>query len=257
MTSRLGKTIIGAILLIPLVVFVVDFGHVYFAHVPDAPQIQLIHRTQVTLFTIALLCGGGFMFLVIYSHLRGSMRERAETLRPGWNRSVFGAFITFVALSMVVTVIVSGGGLARMGRAPNAAGMQSAGGAAPQHLDVRVVAHQWAWKFHYDNPAVGDKYTFYAPAGTYIHATIVSEDVVHSFSMQALGIKVDAVPGQENEYWFETPSTPGTYQINCAELCGSGHSQMKAQFVVMPKDKFAQWASQNGGNFTATAQGGS
>ncbi|MFB6131507.1 MAG: cytochrome c oxidase subunit II [Salinigranum sp.] len=256
MTNRLTKALIGIVLFIPLLVFVGDFGAIYFEEVPNAPQIQAIYNNKVTLFTIALVCGGIVMFLVIYLHLKNSSRERAEPIRPGWNRSMFMVFIAFVVMTMVVTVLVSGGTLAEMGRAPSAVQGPNAATTAPQHLEVRVIAHQWAWKFHYNNPNVGDKYTFRAPAGTYVHVNVVSQDVAHSFSMQALGIKVDAIPGQENSYWFKTPAEPGTYQINCAELCGSGHSQMKASFVVMPKNKFASWASQNGGNFTATSEGG-
>jgi len=256
MTSRLRKGIIGLVLFVPLLVFLADFGDIYFRSVPDAPQIQTIHATKVTLFTIAIIGGGTFMFLVIYSHIRGSSRTVPEPIKPGEHRTLFGVFLSVVTLLMVVTVLLSAGGLATMGRAPST-DAATAGQASP-HLDVQVVAHQWAWKFNYRNPNVGGKYTLRVPAGTYVHLHVTSTDVDHSFSSQELGIKIDAIPGQTNDYWFKTPANKGTYQINCAELCGAGHSHMKAQLIVMPRKKFTQWAKQQGGNFTyPNSQGGS
>lgn len=256
MTNRIWKGVIALILLTPLAVFVFDFGDIYVSPpVPSAPQIQTIRHMKVVLFTIALIGGGGFMLLVIYSHTRGSFRETAAKLQPGWNRTIFGSFIGVVTLIMAITILMNGGALAQMGTAPAAGGHAGPAG-NPQHLDVDVVAHQWAFKFHYNNPSVGDKYVFHAPADTWIKVRVTSTDVVHSFSMQRLGIKVDAVPGQENIYWFKAPAKPGTYQINCAELCGSGHSQMKAQFVVESPQKFSTWAQQQGGNFSVSGNGG-
>jgi cytochrome c oxidase subunit 2 len=50
----------------------------------------------------------------------------------------------------------------------------------------------------------------------------------------------DVIPGMEIPIWFEARST-GSYQIGCAQLCGLGHYEMKAKFIVDSKKDFQRW----------------
>lgn len=61
------------------------------------------------------------------------------------------------------------------------------------------------------------------PYGTEIQCIITSIDVIHSFSIPELGIKIDAVPGRLNSVNFEILK-PGVYFGQCSEICGTGHS---------------------------------
>jgi cytochrome c oxidase subunit 2 len=70
---------------------------------------------------------------------------------------------------------------------------------------------------------------------------ISSRDVIHSFKVIALRITQDAIPGMRIPIWFR-PTTEGRYQINCAQLCGNGHSQMSLGFIIVEsQEKFDKW----------------
>lgn len=77
---------------------------------------------------------------------------------------------------------------------------------------------------------------------------ITSRDVIHSFKIIALRITQDAIPGMRVPIWFR-PTQEGRYQINCAQLCGSGHYSMAVGFLIVEsQDAFDKWlASKTGG----------
>ena len=65
------------------------------------------------------------------------------------------------------------------------------------------------------------------PTNTTVVLKITSSDVIHSWWIPKLGGKADAVPGHTNETWFKI-SKAGTYEGQCAELCGDNHADMRA-----------------------------
>lgn len=71
--------------------------------------------------------------------------------------------------------------------------------------------------------AWGDSYCFY----------VTSADVIHSFRIPFLGVKVDAVPGRINQFPF-IPDSCGRHVGYCSELCGAGHAYMPIVLEVVP-----------------------
>jgi cytochrome c oxidase subunit 2 len=70
---------------------------------------------------------------------------------------------------------------------------------------------------------------------------VSSRDVIHSFKVVAMRACQDAIPGLRIPCWFQ-PTKTGRYQINCAQLCGSGHSGMTGGFLtVESEDDFKKW----------------
>jgi cytochrome c oxidase subunit 2 len=70
---------------------------------------------------------------------------------------------------------------------------------------------------------------------------ISSKDVIHSFKVIAMRVTQDAIPGLRIPIHF-TPTQEGRYQINCAQLCGNGHSGMSAGFMVVEsQEAFNKW----------------
>jgi cytochrome c oxidase subunit 2 len=108
--------------------------------------------------------------------------------------------------------------------------------------DVYVMGKKWMWKFAYpDGPnAIG---TLHVPADRPVRLLITSRDVIHSFYVPDFRVKMDALPGRYTEVWFEA-TKPGRYQILCAEYCGTWHSQMWGEVVVMPPAAFDDWMTQ-------------
>jgi cytochrome c oxidase subunit 2 len=96
-----------------------------------------------------------------------------------------------------------------------------------------------------DNPMV-------VPTGTVIRIQIIGNDVIHSFNIPALGVKLDAIPGRLNEIWF-LADREGIYYGECSELCGQspsgdpndlhGHAYMPIEVRAVSPDKFTAWAA--------------
>ena len=76
-----------------------------------------------------------------------------------------------------------------------------------------------------------------------VRVRIRSKDVLHSFFIPAFRVKQDAVPGMTVEIWF-TPTSEGTYEIACAELCGIGHYIMRGKVVVESAEAVLTWLAQ-------------
>ncbi|PRX97050.1 cytochrome c oxidase subunit II [Allonocardiopsis opalescens] len=77
----------------------------------------------------------------------------------------------------------------------------------------------------------------YLPEGQVVRFNLYSPDVIHSFWIPAFLFKLDVIPGQINTFQV-IPTTPGTYEGRCAELCGVDHSQMLFQAHVVEGDAF-------------------
>ncbi|HEY8432868.1 MAG TPA: cytochrome c oxidase subunit II [Sandaracinaceae bacterium] len=113
---------------------------------------------------------------------------------------------------------------------------------------VRVIAQQWAWTFVHPGPDgrldTEDDITttdeLHVSVGTLYHYELEARDVVHSFSVPAFRLKQDAVPGRRIVGWFE-PTRTGTFDIQCAEICGIGHGLMGARVVIETPEEHAAW----------------
>jgi cytochrome c oxidase subunit II len=132
---------------------------------------------------------------------------------------------------------------------------------------VRVLAQQFQWNFHYPgadgkfgrtdpakisdetinyigldttDPAAADDavvQTLITEVNRPVSMILMSRDVTHSFWVPPLRFKQDAVPGLEIPVHF-TPNKVGRYEIACAELCGQQHYKMRSYMLVLPKDEY-------------------
>lgn len=120
-----------------------------------------------------------------------------------------------------------------------------------QANDVYVVAKQWMWELQH---AEGKREinTLHVPLGEPIRLTMVSQDVIHSFYVPAFRIKQDVLPERYTTTWFQA-TTPGTYRLFCAEYCGTLHSGMLGEVIVMEPDAYRSWLGVNGGEAPAAA----
>jgi cytochrome c oxidase subunit 2 len=84
------------------------------------------------------------------------------------------------------------------------------------------------------------------PVDTNVIVSVTSLDVIHSFKVPALRITQDAIPGLRIPIHFKATKA-GTYQINCAQLCGVGHSTMKGTLKIVPPAEFATWLKSKAG----------
>jgi cytochrome c oxidase subunit 2 len=147
-------------------------------------------------------------------------------------------------------------------------------------LSVQVVAQQFDWNFRYAGkdgvfgkqdmnlvtetnmfgivPAdangkddVQVATTIHVPVNRPVILYLTSKDVIHSFKVIALRVTQDAIPGMRIPTWFKA-TKEGTYQINCAQLCGNGHFAMsRGMLIVESQEKFDKWLASKQGAATS------
>ena len=117
-------------------------------------------------------------------------------------------------------------------------------------MNIYVVGKQWMWKAEHPG-GQHEINALHVPVGQPIQLTLISQDVFHSFSVPAFRVKREAIPGRYNTVWFEATKT-GTYHLFCTQYCGTNHSQMVGDVIVMTPDDFKAWlAGSTSGNSLA------
>ena len=147
-------------------------------------------------------------------------------------------------------------------------------GRIPQaEMTLKVTGYQWYWGYEYpdqgnvsfnaniipeaeidaskgqrrlletDNEVV-------LPIDTVIRVQVTANDVIHSWTVPAFGVKKDAVPGRLNEAWFKITKA-GIYYGQCSEICGTGHAYMPIKVRAVSKEDFAAWATEAKTKFSA------
>jgi cytochrome c oxidase subunit II len=107
--------------------------------------------------------------------------------------------------------------------------------------EIYVVAKQWMWKLqHEEGPREINE--LHVPVGRDVKMIMTSQDVIHSFYVPAFRIKQDVLPGRYTTAWFRATKA-GTYHLFCAEYCGTMHSGMIGQVVVMEPAQYEAWMS--------------
>ncbi len=137
-------------------------------------------------------------------------------------------------------------------------------GVAPE-LTVKVIGHQWYWSYEYtdlhpflqnylvDGEMIFDSYIvqdddlahprnndarrllevdkpLILPVDTHIRLLVTSADVLHSWCIPSVGVKMDAVPGRLNQVMVYL-NTPGVFYGQCSEICGTGHAFMPIKLI--------------------------
>lgn len=153
------------------------------------------------------------------------------------NRAFIGAWLV-ISVGLSVYVIFN----------PGFSGLDALAADTDEELTIDVVAEQWSWDYTYvdDGIEIVGAEELVLPVDTLILFRITSRDVIHSFWVPAFRIKKDAVPGLTTEIYM-TATELGTFaeedgfRVQCAELCGTGHTRMRNTVTVISRDDYAQW----------------
>jgi cytochrome c oxidase subunit 2 len=90
---------------------------------------------------------------------------------------------------------------------------------------------------------LADTSELHLPVGKPVKMVLRSKDVLHDFYVPEFRAKMDLVPGIVTYFWM-TPTVRGTFDILCAELCGTGHHQMRGTVVVEDDAAYQKWLSE-------------
>jgi cytochrome c oxidase subunit 2 len=111
-------------------------------------------------------------------------------------------------------------------------------------MEVHATGGRFNWSFSYDVPdqdITVNSRVLHTFVGQPIKMVLETTDVNHAFFIPAMRIKQDLLAGRTTEIRF-TPTLAGDYPVLCAELCGSGHGDMRATIVVHPDEAtFLTW----------------
>ncbi|MDB6123865.1 MAG: coxM [Pedosphaera sp.] len=112
--------------------------------------------------------------------------------------------------------------------------------------DLHLVSNENKWGLVKDDAAGKDDLPalyneIHVPVDKPVIVTLTSMDVIHSFKIIAMRVTQDAIPGLAIPLHF-TPTKTGIYQINCAQLCGNGHSTMASgRLYVDSQENYDKW----------------
>nr|NP_775067.1 cytochrome c oxidase subunit II [Triops cancriformis]QCZ36064.1 cytochrome c oxidase subunit II [Triops cancriformis]BAC53596.1 cytochrome c oxidase subunit II [Triops cancriformis] len=132
-------------------------------------------------------------------------------------------------------------------------------------LTIKAVGHQWYWNYEYSdfNNIEFDSYMIptqelsqnefrlldvdnrlVIPFNTQVRLLVTAADVLHSWTIPSLGVKVDAVPGRLNQLSLFI-NRPGLFFGQCSEICGANHSFMPIVIESIHTKNFLNWVSSN------------
>ena len=109
------------------------------------------------------------------------------------------------------------------------------------------------WKFEYPG-GQREINSLHVPTGTPVKVNLISQDVIHSFFVPAFRVKTDVLPNRYMQTWF-TATEPGTYHLFCSQYCGTKHSGMIGEVVVMKPADYAAWLESGKAEGSMAAEG--
>nr|QHD46551.1 cytochrome c oxidase subunit 2 [Geron pallipilosus] len=128
-------------------------------------------------------------------------------------------------------------------------------------LTLKSIGHQWYWSYEYSDfiDVEFDSYMIptndlnidmfrllevdnriILPSNAQIRILVTAADVIHSWTVPSLGVKVDATPGRLNQTNFMM-NRPGLFYGQCSEICGANHSFMPIVIESVPSNFFIKW----------------
>ena len=216
---------------------------------------MIFHRVFGQVLAVDASIAGGVFALVLITLIVAVVRRRAGRVRRPSRRHTrnrlelaYLALLAGAAVFLVIFTFVENSKDTRAAHPPAAL----TSGVAATH--VSVTAFQWCWRFHYlDRPVTvtgtcraHDYPTLVVPTGRPIQIQLTSQDVVHSFWVPALDVKVDAFPDHTNTFTLSFDK-PGQWLGRCAEFCGTYHTTMDFYLRAVTPTQYQQWLAQHGG----------
>lgn len=181
-----------------------------------------------------------FVLIVIgYSviRFRTAPNDAEDSLPVRSNRLFVGVWIAITA-ALAVYVIIN----------PGFTGLAALADGRDAEMTIEVTAQQWNWTYRYveDDLEIERAEELVLPVDVPIVFVITSKDVIHSFWIPAFRVKQDAVPGlvirtQTTATEIGDFAGDDGFRVQCAELCGTGHSNMSTTVTVLSQADFDAW----------------
>jgi cytochrome c oxidase subunit 2 len=184
------------------------------------------------LFNVMIVLSSFVFSIVLVMFGYSIWKFRAKPGDESDGKPIHGNTNLEIAWTVIPTIIVL------IGAVYSAIVLADVGKTGTNPLIVDVTAQQYEWSFAYGNGA--KTHELHVPVDRRVEIRLHALDVIHSFWVPEWRVKKDAVPG-EVTHVFATPDRVGDYTLVCTELCGFGHSTMRAPVTVEPATDFNKW----------------
>ena len=242
-----------------MVVFANDLNTRYNLRTPASAIVEdlyFMHYVLLGLCLVIFVLVFGFMFYSIYAHRKSKGFKPADfheshTIEIAWTLI---PFLIVIAIGVYATPVV-----------------MAQKDTSNADLTIKVTGYQWKWGYEYlkgegegikmlstlttpydqriNNEEKTNDYLLQVdnelvvPVDKKIRLVLTANDVIHAWSVPALGVKQDTIPGFVRDSWFRANRT-GTFVGQCSELCGKDHAFMPIAVKVVSTEEYSEWASQ-------------
>lgn len=219
-----------------------------------SPVMENIHQFHNLLLWIITAIVVFVLILLVYIMVRYNRRVNPNPSKTTHNTLLEVIWTTVPILILVVIATQSFPLLYHVERVPEA------------DVTVKATGYQWYWGYSYpdefgeeeflanmcdesvtdgscveDHPRLlGTTFNIVVPVNKNVRVLVTAADVIHSFALPALGVKMDGVPGRLNETWFRAEKE-GMYYGQCSELCGIKHAFMPISVKVVSDAEYEEW----------------
>ena len=219
-----------------------------------AQEQHWLHNFMMIICVVIFIAVFAVMFYSIWKH-RKSVGHKAATFHESVTVEILWTLAPFIIVILMAL--------------PATKVLVASKDTTNADLTIKVTGYQWKWGYDYikgegeglafistletaqramsnSGKPEGDDYLLrvdnplVVPVGKKVRVITTANDVIHSFAVNSLGIKQDAIPGFVRDTWFRAEKV-GTYYGQCQELCGKEHAYMPIQVKVLSGEDYAAW----------------
>nr|YP_009488072.1 cytochrome c oxidase subunit II [Anopheles pseudotibiamaculatus]AWB99943.1 cytochrome c oxidase subunit 2 [Anopheles pseudotibiamaculatus] len=208
---------------------------------PLMEQLNFFHDHSLLILTMITILVGYIMGMLLFNNFTNRFLLHGQTIEIIWTvlPAIILMFIAFPSLRLLYLMDEI--------NTPS--------------LTLKAIGHQWYWSYEYSDflNVEFDSYMIptneletngfrlldvdnriMLPMNNQIRILVTATDVLHSWTIPSLGVKVDATPGRLNQINFLI-NRPGLFYGQCSEICGANHSFMPIVIESIPMKIFIKW----------------
>jgi cytochrome c oxidase subunit 2 len=216
---------------------------------PASPVMQSIEGFHNTLLWIITAISAGVLLLLVIVMFRYNHRANPTPSKVSHNTLLE---VMWTGIPVIILVLIA---------IPSFRLLYLEADIPKPDLTIKAIGHQWYWSYEYPAANFGFESRMLAdavaakaneprmlgvdnivvvPVNKVIAVDTTGADVIHSWALPEMGVKMDAIPGRINHTWFKATRT-GTFYGQCSELCGAAHDGMPIEVKVVSDADYAAW----------------
>ncbi|HKF82390.1 MAG TPA: hypothetical protein VKB23_05450 [Solirubrobacterales bacterium] len=218
------------------------------SHSPGTDQIDTLFWIGFIAATILIVVVlGALLYVVRRYHGERGAEPRQLLSGRGLQFRVGGVLTLFAALLFILGIVFTDN--AREKPTTGEAGLASL---KSEPLKIKATGQQWLWRYDYPNGAFS-YYKLVVPVDTAVELELLSTDVVHTWNVEELARKADAVPGKTNKVFFTTDEE-GAYRGDSATLSGQSYAAMRTEVDVVSPEEYEEFVEKQSEDIDAAEE---